>query len=78
MNTVHCTVEPHESKSVYVSSSEITGAGEGLFAKRTFLPGELVSYFNGVRVLESQMYRDNMTEGSLRITTQIPGDVAEV
>ena len=50
-------------KSVYISSSAIAGAEEGVFARRGFLPGDLVTYFNGVRVLETQIYRENMTEG---------------
>ena len=28
---------------------------EGLFAKRTFLPGQLVSYFAGVKTTEEKM-----------------------
>ena len=35
-------LEPHERKSVYVHTSSVTGAQEGLFVRRTFLPGDLV------------------------------------
>ncbi len=38
-------VDPHERRSVYVADSGIPGSGEGLFAKRRFMPGDLVSYF---------------------------------
>ena len=56
------TVEPHERRSVYIGSSLISGGGEGIFARRSFSPGELVSYFNGVRVTEEMMFWDNMTK----------------
>ena len=55
-------MEPHERRSVYIGSSHITGGGEGIFARRSFSPGELVSYFNGVRVTEEMMFWDNMTK----------------
>ena len=57
--------EPHERKSVYIGPSNIPGAEEGVFARRTFLQGDLVSYFNGVKRLESQMFTSNMTWASL-------------
>ena len=60
--------DPHERKSVYITSSAIAGAEEGVFARRTFLPGDLVAYFNGVRVLETQIYRENMTEGGRQLS----------
>ena len=55
-------VEPHERRSVYIGASIISGGGEGIFARRSFSPGQLVSYFNGVRVTEEMMFRDNMTK----------------
>ena len=55
-------MEPHERRSVYIGASHITGGGEGIFARRSFSPGELVSYFNGVRVTEEMMFWDNMTK----------------
>ena len=53
---------------MYIGTSGIEGAGQGLFARRTFLPGEIVSYFNGVRVTESQIYLSNMTQGPFMST----------
>ena len=41
-------MDPHERRSVYVARSGIPDSGEGLFARRSFLPGELVSYFRWV------------------------------
>ena len=55
-------MEPHERRSVYIGTSLVSGGGEGIFARRSFLPGELVSFFNGVRVTEEMMFRDNMTK----------------
>ena len=46
---------------MYVGISGKSGGGEGLFAKRQFLPGELVSYFSGVRTFEEDFLFDNMT-----------------
>ena len=56
------TVDPHEKRSVYVGESQLAGGGEGIFARRSFLPGQLVSYFNGIRVTEDMMFYENMTE----------------
>ena len=59
------TMEPHEKKSVYVGSSQLGGdsqiTGDGIFARRLFFPGDLVSYFSGVKTLEEEMFMDNMT-----------------
>ena len=40
-------MDPHERKSVYVGSSLIEEAGEGIFANKIFSPGDLVSYYSG-------------------------------
>eukprot|EP00094_Tigriopus_californicus_P003941 TCALIF_03795-PA protein Name:"Similar to setd7 Histone-lysine N-methyltransferase SETD7 (Halocynthia roretzi)" AED:0.45 eAED:0.45 QI:0/-1/0/1/-1/1/1/0/293 len=42
--------DPLESQMVEVNLSSIPGAEEGLFAKRSFEPGDLVAYFNGIRI----------------------------
>jgi len=55
-------MDPHEKRSVFLGNSAIAGGGEGIFARRPFLPGQLVSYFNGIRVTEDQMFHDNMTK----------------
>ena len=40
-------MDPHERKSVYIGQSLVPGADEGLFARRSFMPGDIVSYFRG-------------------------------
>ena len=59
------TMEPHERKSVYIGKSRVEGdravTGEGIFARRLFLPGDLVTYFSGVKTTEEEMFHDNMT-----------------
>ena len=42
-------MDPHERKSVYVANSTAANAKEGLFAKRKFFPGDLVSFYGGER-----------------------------
>ena len=67
--TKHALVmDPHERKSVYVGRSQVKGANEGLFARRDFLPGSIVSYFAGTRTFEKFMFFDNMTEEEETIT----------
>ena len=39
-------MDPHEMKSVHVADSKLD-AEEGLFAKRIFSPGDLISYYSG-------------------------------
>ena len=46
---------------VYVATSGKAGGGQGLFARRQFLPGELVSYLSGVKTMEEEFLFDNMT-----------------
>ena len=53
--------DPYEKKSVYVKRSLIPGSEEGLFARRAFLPGDIVSYFAGTKTFERNMFFDNMT-----------------
>ena len=47
---------------VYVATSGKPGAGQGLFARRRFLPGQLVSYFSGKKTVEEEFLFDNMTK----------------
>ena len=46
---------------MYVATSGKAGGGQGLFARRQFLPGELVSYLSGVKTMEEEFLFDNMT-----------------
>ena len=55
-------MDPFERKSVFVGSSTTDGANEGLFARRSFRPGDLVSYFSGQRALQDWILPDNLTE----------------
>lgn len=55
------SMDPQERKQVYVATSGRAGGGQGLFARRQFLPGELVSYFSGKKTVEEEFLFDNMT-----------------
>ena len=46
---------------VYVATSGKADGGQGLFARRQFLPGELVSYLSGVKTMAEEFLFDNMT-----------------
>ena len=46
---------------MYVATSGKADGGQGLFARRQFLPGELVSYLSGVKTMEEEFLFDNMT-----------------
>lgn len=57
LNGIDCdplAPDPLESLMVVVKVSSIPGADEGLFAKRSFEPGDLVAYFNGLRIKVSE------------------------
>ena len=44
--------DEYEDETVYVNPSTVDGAGEGLFARRRILAGELVSLFSGSKVFK--------------------------
>lgn len=54
-------MDPFERRAVYAAPSLIPGANEGVFAKRDFLPGQLVSYFVGLLTIEANFLFDNLT-----------------
>ena len=54
-------MDPHERKSVYVGQSTKPRANEGLFARRKFTRGDLVSYYGGERQFLSDIVYPNMT-----------------
>ena len=56
-----CIFFTQHHHQVYVATSGIAGGGEGLFARKQFLPGDLVSYFSGKKKLEDELFFDNMT-----------------
>jgi histone-lysine N-methyltransferase SETD7 len=54
-------MDPFDRRAVYIATSHIPGANEGVFAKRDFLPGQLVSYFVGQQTKEANFIFDNQT-----------------
>ena len=54
-------MDAYERKSVYVKKSTNPVAFEGLFARRNFLPGDIVSYYGGQKVYNEEKVFDNMT-----------------
>ena len=55
-------MDPYEKKSVYVGQSLIPVSDEGLFARRFFLPGDIVSYFGGTKKFTRNMFFESMTD----------------
>ena len=47
--------EPYESERVYVAPSRIPHAAEGLFAARAIAAGEVVCFYNGIRLTHEQV-----------------------
>eukprot|EP00091_Calanus_sinicus_P013606 TRINITY_DN30199_c0_g1_i1.p1 TRINITY_DN30199_c0_g1~~TRINITY_DN30199_c0_g1_i1.p1 ORF type:complete len:288 (-),score=95.93 TRINITY_DN30199_c0_g1_i1:1-864(-) len=58
-------MDPHERKSVYVGESLIPGSEEGLFARRAFMSGDIVSYFSGTKTFSSNIFFKNMTNAEI-------------
>ncbi len=51
----------YEGKTVECRPSSVMGAGDGLFAIRRLPRGKVVSFYNGVRVMQGQRYSaDNL------------------
>jgi hypothetical protein len=56
-------MDPLDHRNVFVRQSAINNTGEGMFARRTILPDEVVVMYAGLRVPdESGLYTANMTE----------------
>ena len=68
-------MDPHERKSVFVKTSLIPGSNEGLFARRAFSPGEIVSYFSGQRTFSWLMVHSNMTQEEEEVTSAYSFDL---
>ena len=51
--------DPMEEKFYYVGNSSIEGAGRGMFLKKNAVKGQIVGFYNGVRMtdLESKVHR---------------------
>ena len=58
-------MDPHERRSVYIGNSTIPGAGEGIIAKRSFQPTDLISYFGGLKTVRENFLFKNMTVSEL-------------
>jgi hypothetical protein len=54
-------MDPYERKSVYIGMSSKPNSKEGLFARRKFLPGDIVSYYGGQKLFEKDKIFKNMT-----------------
>merc|ERR1712080_760194 len=46
---------------IHVGQSSIPGSGEGIFAKRDFFPGQLVSYLSGLKITEDGIFPPGLT-----------------
>ena len=53
--------DPFEEKYLYVAASTIPGAGRGVFLKRNVTKGEIVGFYNGVRLtgMESKIKHED-------------------
>ena len=53
--------DPYEEKYLYIANSNIKGAGRGVFLKRNVRKGEIVGFYNGVRLngLESKIKHED-------------------
>jgi len=54
-------MDPYERKSVYIGNSTLPGANLGLFARRNFSRNDLVSYFGGIKLPQSEIIFPNMS-----------------
>ena len=59
--------DPYEERCVYVDTSTIPLAGQGLFAKRYIRKGQVVAYFNGVGTSHDSDYSIKYEGGMLDI-----------
>ena len=55
LNSWPLVPDPYESLTVYVAPSRIPGAGEGLFARRNVQAGEILAYYNGIRLTHEEV-----------------------
>ena len=53
--------DPYEELYLYVAESRIKGAGRGVFLKKNVSKGDVVGFYNGVRLtgLESKLKQDD-------------------
>ena len=72
--------DPYEAHTAFVAKSSIPDAGEGLFAKRPLHAGELVAYYNGVRlshaIVDGRAWSEN--GNCISLDEEVVIDVPEV
>ena len=53
--------DPYEEKYLYIADSTLKGAGRGVFLKRNVKKGEIVGFYNGVRLtgMESKVKHED-------------------
>ena len=65
-------MDPLDHRNVYVGKSGIPGAGEGLFARRDILPGEIVALYPGVHVASlAELFTGRILLQNVKLLCQI-------
>ena len=59
--------DPYESKMVELSSSEIAGADEGLFAKGSMEVNTVISFYNGSKARPAEFNPDTWDTNNYKI-----------
>ena len=62
-------MDPQERKNVYIGHSTNPRANEGLFARKHFKPGDIVSYYGGERLFLKDIVHPNMTAEESALAT---------
>ena len=73
--------DPYEEKYLYVGNSTINGAGRGIFLKRNVIKGEVVGFYNGVRLtgLESKLkYEDRKSPYRIDNDWAVPDQIINI
>merc|ERR1719438_255830 len=61
--------DPYESRTVEVRPSSLGGGGDGLFVKRKIIKGEVVAFYNGIRLLPKFGRNENWDNSGYKIFT---------
>ena len=73
--------DPYEEKYLYVGNSTISGAGRGVFLKRNVTKGEVVGFYNGVRLtgVESKLkYSDRKSPYRMDNDWAVPEQIMNI
>jgi len=65
--------DPWETERIYVDESELPQGGEGLFAKKDFVAGDIVALYNGIKIKTSTYASEHMPHSDYRI--RLNGDI---